>query len=581
MQDSKELDPITVEVIRNYLISAANQMRSVLIRASFNPVIYEMIDFSLGLYTKKAELIAEGPALPLFIGTLGFAIKNVVNYVGEENLHDGDAILTTYPYWTGAHALDATVVMPVFVDGELFGYAAAKAHWADLGASDVYTVDSTDIWQEGLQLYGVKIRKQGALDKELMEVLRANSRVPDGIIGDLTGEIAACDAGAKKLVELVRKYGKDTVTGAIERILDHGEQITRKAIAEMPDGEWTVETWMDSNGVTDDPVRLKLKVTIAGDEITMDTSESDPLQVGPVNCPYPTTVTIARLILKMLTTPLYPANEGCFRTLRVVAPEGSLFNPKPPAPCFLYGWSGFILGEAAFKALADAVPERVVARSGGDLLGNMFSGINPEDGTFYATGSDECVGQGASIDRDGESALVLYCVGESRNVPVEVLEERYPVLIEKYELRQDSGGPGKFRGGLGVEKLWRAEADLSLCWIVEQTKFPAWGLFGGKSGLPNAGLINLGTSKEKLVGKVSSYPILKGEGWSCRGGGGGGWGDPFERDVNAVLNDVRQGYVSLQGARRDYGVVIEKMGEEYNLDAEATTEVRSGATITS
>lgn len=574
MDKGREIDPITVEVIRNYFISSANQMRSVLIRTSFNPVIYEMVDFAVGLYNKNAELVAEGLGLPIFMGTLTFAIKNVVNYLGEDNIEDGDVILTTYPYWTGAHSQDGTVIKPIFIDNEIFGYAATKAHWMDLGAVDIFSANTTDIWQEGLQLYGVKIYKKGTIDNELLDILRANSRLPDGIIGDLTAQIACCEAGARKVIDLVNKYGKDVVSAAIERILAHGEQITRKAIAKMPDGEWTAEGAMDDDGIGATPVKVKLRVIINGDEMIWDTSGSAPQQRGPVNAPYPSTVSIARLILKMLTTPLYPANEGCFRPLRVIAPEGSVFNPKPPSPVFTYGTPLHVLGPLAFKALAIAIPERVVARSGGDLCGTLFRGIQPEDGTFFASGADESVGEGASCDRDGESALVLFSVGDSHNVPVEVIEERYPLLVQKYELRQDSGGPGKYRGGLGVEKFCKAETELSLISIFNQTKFPAWGLFDGKSGLPNLGILNPGTKKERRIGKVVGYKIQKGEEWHTYTGGGGGWGNPYERDEKSVLQDVIQEYVSVDSASKDYGVVVKKVDDEYILDKRKTRELR-------
>jgi N-methylhydantoinase B len=279
-------------------------------------------------------------------------------------------------------------------------------------------------------------------------------------------------------------------------------------------------------------------------------------------------------MLKMLATPHYPANEGCFRALKVISPEGSLFNPKPPAPVFLYGWVGDVLGELTFKALAEAVPQSVVARSGGDLCGLLFSGIHPEDGNFFASGADECCGQGASIESDGENALILFSLGESHNVPVEVLEERYPVLVEKYELRQDSGGAGTFRGGLGVEKYWRADADLNLVWIVEQTKFPAWGLFGGGEGMPNLGVVNPGTDREKRVGKIVGYKLKKGEAWHIYSGGGGGWGNPHERDAQAVLRDVIGGYISVESAREEYGVAIEQRGDDFMLDEGETEKLR-------
>lgn len=575
MRDQEPLDPITVEVIRNYYQSAAHAMKNLLIRGSFSPVVYEMLDFSLGLYTRQAELIAEGPGMPSFMGTMTFAIRSVIDYLGEANLRDGDVILSTYPYWTGSHAQDAVLIRPIFVEGELFGYAATKAHWEDIGAMDVYCVDTKDIWQEGLQVYGAKIHKAGKPDPELLEIIRANTRFPDTVLGDMNTQIAACNFGATKVVELVRKYGKRNVQLAIDRILDHGERITRQAIAAMPDGEWSAEGAMDSDGISDTPFKVKLTIRVQGDEIVMDTTGSAPQQVGPTNCPYPSTASVARLILKMLTTPLYAANGGCFRPLKVIAPEGSVFNPKAPAPTFLYGWPAHVLGELAFKALAEAVPGSVVARSGGDLNGYTLSGVG-DDGEPFVCIENEAVGHGASHDRDGENALILFCGGESRNIPIEVLEARYPILVEKYALRQDSGGAGKFRGGLGVEKFARfvGGSDLRFLTIVEQSKFPPWGLHGGKSAPANLGVLNENTPGERRLGKIGGYPVFKGDTWRNYTGGGGGWGDPMERDSAAVLQDAIGGYVSPASAREDYGVVIDSVDGELSVDATATHALR-------
>lgn len=570
-----DVDPITVEVIRNYYIATANQMKSILIRASFNPVIYEMIDFSLGLYDRKAQLLAEGPALPYFCGSLSFAIRNVINgYLTEGNLDDGDVVLSSYGYFTGAHPQDVTLIKPIFIEGNLFGYSACKAHWMDIGAGDIYGVSTTDCWQEGLQIYGAKVKKRGEYDNEIMEILRANTRVPDGVMGDLHGQIAAIEYGAKRVGELIEKYGKDTVELAVARFLDHGEQLARKAIVEMPDGEWSAEGFMDDNGITSDPVPIKLTVKKQGDELIMDTTGSASVQAGPTNCPYASTVSICRLVMKMITTPLNASNEGHFRPLKVIAPEGSIFNPKPPAALFLYGWPAMVLGQLAFKALSQAAPERVVTGTGGDLTFVLFSGVDPVDGTFFASGADEACGGGASIDRDGENALIDMWWGESQNVPVEVIEERYPVRVTKYELRQDSGGPGKFRGGLGVEKHWKALADLNIVSVVERTKDAPFGLFGGGQGKPNIAILHPGTPEEKRIGKVVSYKMAAGEEWHMITGGAGGWGNRYERDPRAVLNDVVKGYVSLESAKLDYGVAIKLVGDELILDEAETLRLR-------
>jgi N-methylhydantoinase B len=571
---SATLDPITVEVVRSFYQSTARQMRSTLVRAAFNPVIYEMIDFSVGIYTRDAELIAEGPGIPLFMGTLTFAIRSVVKHLGIDNIHDGDVLLSTYPYWTGSHPQDAVIIRPIFAEGRIFGYTAVKAHWTDLGAKDVYGTDTTDIWQEGLQLYAVKVVKRGKLDEEIVDIIRANTRVPTEVIGDLTAEISACGHGVRRVLELVHKYGAETVEQATASILDHGERIAREAIRAMPDGEWSANSALDNNGITQDQVPFKATVRIAGDEITVDTSGSAPQQPGPVNCPFPSTVSSIRLVLKMIMAPNYDANEGFFRPVKVVSPEGSIFNPKPPAPIFLSGWSAEIMAESLFEVMAKIAPERSVARSGGDLGGMMFSGIDPVDGSFFVGGEDECCGQGAAQDQDGENALILFALGESRNVPVEIFEERWPVLTEKYELRPDSGGAGKWRGGLGVVKQWKALTDLKLIGTIEQTKSPAWGVEGGRGGKTNQMTISVGLPHERPMGKVSGWILPAGERLLFKMGGGGGWGNPLDRDPSRVLNDVLGGYVSIESAERDYGVIICKNDEAYGVDEKATRALR-------
>lgn len=549
-------------------------MRSTLVRAAFNPVIYEMIDFSVGIYTRDAELIAEGPGIPFFMGTLTFAIRSVVKHLGIDNIHDGDVLLSTYPYWTGSHPQDAVIIRPIFVEGRVFGYTAVKAHWMDLGAKDIYGTDTTDVWQEGLQLHAVKVVKRGKLDDEIVGIIRANSRMPTEVIGDLTAEISACGHGARRILELVQKYGAETVEQATASILNHGERIARDAITAMPDGEWIAESKLDNNGITRDQVPFRATVRIVGDEITVDTSGSAPQQPGPVNCPFPSTASAIRLVLKMIMAPNYDANEGFFRPVKIVSPEGSVFNPRPPAPIFLSGWSGEIMAESLFEVMAKIAPERSVARSGGDLGGMMFSGTDPVDGSFFAGGEDECCGQGAARDQDGENALILFALGESRNVPVEIFEERWPILTEKYELRPDSGGAGKWRGGLGVIKQWKALTDLKLIGTIEQTKSPAWGVEGGLSGETNKMTISVGLPHERPMGKVSGWVLPAGERLLFEMGGGGGWGDPLDRDPSRVLNDVVGGYVSTASAERDYGVVIRINDDAYEVDEKATRGLR-------
>jgi N-methylhydantoinase B len=571
----QELDPITVEVIRAHFDSSARQMRNVLIRTSFNPVIYEMVDFSLGIYNAEAELIAEGPGIPFFMGALTFAIREIVRYVGKENLAEGDVLLSTYPYWTGSHPQDAVIVKPIFVQGEIFAYTACKAHWMDLGAKDIYGVDTTDVFQEGVKILGAKVVKRGVLDKEIVDIVTANSRTPELVMGDLTAQISACSFGDKRVLELIQKYGVDTVQSSIGRILDHGEAIARREIAAMPEGEWTAEAAMDNNGVNDDPVVVKVRVRISGGEMYVDTTGSSPQQAGPVNSPLATTISFVRLVMLMIVAPKATANEGFFRPLKVNIPAGSVLNPTAPAPVFLYHWSTFQLGDAMFKAFAAAVPHRSVARSGGDIGGMLFA-WNSADGKFNAGGWNESVGQGASLHADGENALTHYSLGQSRNVPIEIAEQRYPIHVECYEIWNGSGGPGRNRGGCGVRKFWRAKQGYRLISTVEQTRHPSWGIDGGGSGKANSLVLRAGTSEARPVGKISGYNVQPDERLELYMGGGGGWGNPLERPAQKVLSDVNGGYISCECAEQDYGVVIKEIGpHRYEFDPKRTRTLRA------
>lgn len=570
----QQVDPITVEVTRNYMQSAARQMRNVLVRASCNPVIYEIIDFSLGLYNSRAELLAEGAGLPHFMGTLRFAILTVVDYVGQDNIRDGDVFLSTYPYWTGSHSQDAVVFKPIFIDGRIFGYAASKAHWMDIGAKDIYGSDTTDIWQEGLQIFGAKVRAAGVPNREVLEIVRANTRLPDSVMGDLNAQIAACDAGARRVTELVAKYGASTVEGAFEAILDHGERITRQAISEAPDGEWSASGMLDDDGITREPIPIRVTVRIKGDSLTVDTTGSAAQVTGPLNAPFASTVSFARLAIKRLLTPNYEANEGCFRPLNVISPAGSIFNATPPAPVFLYGLGPEVMGELIIQALAQALPDRAIARSGGNECAFLFSGVDPKSG-FFAGADVEGIGEGASQDADGESALVLYSGGDCRNLPAEVLESKYPIRTLKYELRTDSGGVGKFRGGLGVVKMWQALTDLRCITVVEQTRFPSTGLFQGGCGLASTSILNAGSDRETRLGKQSNATLPAMAEWHLHSGGGGGWGQPAERDPRLVADDVTHGYVSEGSAEKDYRVKLRKAGRQFVVDQEATARLRA------
>ena len=342
------LDSITIQVIHNYLLSAAREMERNLMRTSFNTIIYEIRDFGLGIYDAKCQLLAEAPGLAIFTRGNDYGLEKTVEFIGEENIRPGDLYLTSYPYWSSAHPLDVLAVAPIFAQGELIGYTAIKQHWLDLGQKDAgYILDSTDVFQEGLLLPAVRIYKEGVLDQELLNIIRFNSRLPDRVIGDMNAQISSCNTGARRVSELVDRFGLDAYHEAVEEILNHGERLSRARLKELPKGTWTAEEYADDDGIDlDTKLLLKCTVTITDDEFIVDWTGSHPATRGPMNAPLGATLGVSALAFKGVTTPETPANAGNYRPLNVIAPAGELMHAVPlpqPLPfgrrCWLLRWS--------------------------------------------------------------------------------------------------------------------------------------------------------------------------------------------------------------------------------------------------
>lgn len=567
-----DVDPSTVEVVRNYLNSAAAEMQRTLIRTAYNTIIYEILDFGISLYDRRMELIADSPGLAMFLGANDYAVRKGVEYVGEDNLDDGDVVIMNYPYWSGTHTLDVFLFAPVYYDGHVIGYATSRAHWLDLGAKDPgYVLDSTDVHQEGLIFPGTKVFKRGEPDEEILELIRFNSRLPDKVIGDLHAQVAAINTGKRRLAQLYGKYGEDVVEASIDRILDHGEEVARRAVEELPDGSWTAVDYCDGfDRPDDDLIRMQATVTIEGDEFTVDFAGSSDQVDQPLNVTIGMTETVGKLCFKTLTTPHEDSNAGQYRPLRVEAPEKTLYNAVYPAPTFTL-WPALLAIDVVYKAVAQALPDRVPASSGGDVCDIMLFGQNPETGRMFVEANNEGVGWGASPGRDGPSAVMHMSETRVKNLPVEVLETKAPVLFDRLELRDDSGGPGEYRGGLGIRRDFRFTHPCGALSIIQKTKTDGWGLEGGGPGARNAVVLRPGTDREEWTGMMRGQ-FEAGDVISNRSGGGGGWGDPMERDPEAVREDVRDGYVSVESAREHYGVVLDDDGQ---VDEEATRDLRS------
>ena len=568
------VDSITVEVIRNYLLSAAREMARNLMRTSYSTIVYEIRDFGLGIYDKQGRMVAEAPGLAIFTRANDYALRKIMEFLGPDDIHPGDVILLNYPYWSSTHTLDVTAASPIFHRDHLVGFTAVKQHWLDLKQRDAgYCLDTVDMYQEGLFFPCSKIYKQGVLNKDVENIIRFNSRMPDRVLGDMNAQVSSCRTGERRVAELVEKFGLETYEYAISEILDHGERLARARLATLPKGTWSAEDWVDDDGVDKDTlVKIKATVTISESEMVVDFSGSSPATRGPINIPFGCTLGVAGLVFKSITTPESPANEGNFRPLRVEAPPGTLMHAVPPSATFTL-WPALLATEVVTKALAQGLPDVVPACSGGDVCSMMGVGIHPQTGKPWLEAGNEGVGFGGHAGGDGENGIMHLTEPGCHNNPVEVLETKAPLRIERYGLRQDSGGPGEHRGGLGVTREYRFMAPASAVTLVKKTKTRPWGIIRGESGENCHVILRPGTEREEVTGMVYEAMAPNEVLVNCSGGGGG-WGDPFKRDPEKVLADVRDGYVSLASAKQAYGVVIHP--ETLEIDFGATSTLRKG-----
>jgi N-methylhydantoinase B len=568
-----KVDPITFAVVRNKFISIANGMQEIAFRTGVTTFMYEIMDCSFSILDAQAGVIAQSHGMLLFLGSLGPAVKNCLDAIGPENIEPGDIIIATVPDITGSHTSDAVLFSPIFFQEKIFGYAATKAHWLDLGAKSTYPTDAQNIYEEGLRIPPTRIYKKGVWQSDIWGIIESNSRAPDQVLGDMQAQIAGCRFAEKQVVELLNKYGLQTVNDLIKEMYDYSEKITRLAIDNIPEGTWTAEDFIDSNGLDlDKPIRIKVTVTVKGSDITIDLSGSDPEQRGPTNGLWVTTLSAGRSAVKAITNPKMPANEGFNRPVKVIAPRGTIFNASPSVPSFLCGNVAQTILELVNRALYKVLPERIPACSGGDVIGAGFFGVDPATRNYWGTILPSIIGHGADYVSDGDNYLMFHPAGASKNIPTEIMESTFPLFVEKVELVRDSGGAGKHRGGLASWIQVRVLAPATFYCFIEKGKSPHWGFDGGKDGLRNYALIQ-SKDKGEYEALKASIALSRDDRVTVTAGGGGGYGNPFERDIESVSSDVFNGYVSLDQARNDYGVVLDQRTME--VDKIATHELRS------
>jgi len=569
-------DPVSLAVIRASIESIAREVFVTFKRTALLPVIYEVNDFSVSVFDDRLNLIGDAPGLPEFVGSLDEAVRAMVGAF-EGDLGAGDCLIVNDPYLTGAHSSDVALVVPaVAADEVVVGFVAIRAHVGDLGAKNTYPSDSTNMYEEGLILPPTRLQRAGTVDQTVHRIIAANSRLPRETLGNMLAAGRACAGGAARLAGLVEKYGRQVYHAAVDQLLDQTEHAVREAIAAIPDGDYRHAEYLDDNGVGSEPVRVEVTVRVQGSDIVIDTSGSAQEQPGPINATLPQTVAACRLALKRLTTEnTYPTNSGDTRALTVIAPAGSLYNPNPPAPTYLMGWTVGRLGDVIVHAMASALPDRFPAQNGGDAVAVTGGHTDPvtERVTFFADAAP--VGYGATHDADGEDALLHVHLAGAELPAAEIWEARMPLVKLRSELATDSGGAGRFRGGLGTICEWEFldGAELSLVGDKMTAAEPLGVAGGNASPVRNRIEIIDGKGGRRVLTKTGGAPLQAGDRVIVTGGGGGGHGDPMTRDPEKVLADVRSGAVSADAAASVYGVIL--AGDR--VDVEATRLVRDAA----
>ncbi|WP_435332889.1 hydantoinase B/oxoprolinase family protein [Haloarchaeobius sp. TZWWS8] len=580
------IDSVTLEVVRNACIAIAEEMNANLIRTGYSPNIKERRDCSCALFDDDAEMIAQAENMPVHLGAMPFSVKAAIDRFPPETLSPGDAILLNDPFYGGAHLPDLTLVTPIFAgpdgspvdpgtdteDRELVAFAANRAHHADVGGSQAGSVaaDSTEIYQEGIRIPPVKLFVGGEANEAIFDMILSNVRTPDERRGDLRAQEAANQTGTRRFLELVEKYGQETLTEALAEVKDYSERRMRAEIRDLDDGTYAFADMLDDDGCGNEELPIEAEVTIEGDHVTVDFEGSAPQTDGPVNAVFAVTASATYYAVRCVTDPDIPPNHGCYRPITVDAPSGTIVNPEPPAAVV----GGNLetsqrVTDAVLGALAKESPERVTAAGQGTMNNITFGGTDPRDGSPYAFYETQGGGFGGRSGKDGMDGVHVH-MSNTMNTPVEVLETAYPLRVTRYQLRPDSGGAGEFRGGLGLRRDIQVrdhEARFSL--LADRHRHQPYGLAGGGPGECGAAYLQTDGESRRLPQK-STHSLPPGATVSIRTPGAGGYGDPADRNPAAIERDLRLGKVSADAAREQYG--YEATDESDRLAGVATGE---------
>ena len=558
-------DPATFEIAKNGLYKIAEEMRVVLAKTAYSPLLKSAGDYSCGLFDARGEMVAQGPDLPIHLGSMPDAVHAIVAAFAAD-VHDGDVFLHNDPYFGGSHLPDVNVVRPAFYEGRLLGFACLRAHWPDVGSATPGSYGAvTEIFGEGLRLPPLRLISRGAVNADLENVILANVRTPDERKGDLGAQLAATLRATERLKALARRYGAEQLIGYMAQVMDYSERLMRATLKDLPDGEGVFEDFCDGDGIADDelgkdaPFRIRLSVKKTADRLIVDFAGTAAQVKGPMNAPLSVTASGIYCGLKTAADPnnLIPPNSGCWRTIEIRAPKGCVVNATFPAPVVYANHEiSHRVADMVMGALASFMPEQVMACSQGTSAILTLGGVDPVTGRPYVSYETVKGGYGARPNKDGINCIASG-ISNTMNTPVEIMEMAFPVRVERYEINADSGGAGRYRGGCGVIRVWRlldgADATGALC--MERMTSPPFGLLGGKAGAAAAVKLTTPDGATRHLPGKGAFSAPAGSVIEMITPGSGGFGPVAARDRAAIGRDLLDGYVSAAGAQRDYGIV--------------------------
>jgi N-methylhydantoinase B len=567
-------DTITMQVIRYAMEQAADEMGRTLVRTARSTVIKEIEDMTCSVFDRYGNTIAQAHHAPMLLTGFELGMRALVERYKPEDLDAGDLIMFNDPYAGGQHVMDMVTFAPAHYDGELVGFTGSIAHHSDMGGAVPGGTAGglTEIYMEGLRFPMVKLYKKGKEDLEIFGILENNIRVPDKTLGDVRAQASADFVGVQRLTDIFDKYGVDVVQKCQEMLLDYSESRIRSGLRKIPDGTYTGVDWIDDDGQTDEPIKLQVNIHKRADEVVVDFEGTAKQVKGNINCPLATVHAAVYYALIAVIDPHVPPNSGCYRPFTVQAEEGLIVNPRMPAAVGARTNTSQKIAEAMMLALSKAVPDGVQAGCHGQITNCGFSGYHPKTRKRFVYIDIQGGGAGARPTKDGRDGQDSH-LARFKNTPIEAVELEYPVRILNYEFIRDSGGAGRYRGGLTVRRDIEVLTDnVSLARYGDRQKFGAFGLFGGQEGSKGRFILNPDTPQERPLKSKGLDVLNAGDVVSLRLPGAGGYGDPLERDPELLLQDVRDGKVTLESAREDYKVVVDP--GTLQIDQEATEKLR-------